>query len=216
MRELGGGKEKNPLEPIAGVAAGLFNIMVMSMGVGVLFAIFGGDAVSFFGAGGPRVCADANATYSGSQFPGMPPGVTVSSTGSQVCAASTDWFQHLLAVLVNVPEFVIFMGVLWAVRKLTRAAERDGVYSLALVSWVRRLGWWLTAGSVAAMVVRGVATTHLLASMLPGDSAEDQRPLGLINWDFPTVAFVAGLGVLTLARILRIGVGMREDLEGTV
>jgi hypothetical protein len=75
---------------------------------------------------------------------------------------------------------------------------------------LRFLGWYLAGGAVLAGIIESLASGVVLAQQTSG-----------VAWSptelrFPWFAFLVGLGVITCARVMRIGVTMREDLDGTV
>ncbi|WP_405682622.1 DUF2975 domain-containing protein [Streptomyces sp. NBC_01238] len=98
--------------------------------------------------------------------------------------------------------------------RVTRSAARDGLYTTQTAERLRRLGWWLLAGSVLAAIATSLAEKALIASLSldSGISAVS----GMWSWDVPFMAILTGLGVLSFARIMRVGITMREDLDGTV
>jgi hypothetical protein len=78
---------------------------------------------------------------------------------------------------------------------------------------VRRLGWFLTIGALVAGVIQTVANVTIFLSQIhyPG-----------LNWFEPdqlhlsASTLLAGLALITVARVMKVGVSMREELDVTV
>ena len=97
--------------------------------------------------------------------------------------------------------------------RLARIAARDGVYTAQFARLLLILGWWLLAGGLAATVAEGFARMNLLGQLVTWHVNWAQWPASWsVSW--PVVWF--GLGLVIFARVMRIGAGMRADLEGTV
>ena len=97
--------------------------------------------------------------------------------------------------------------------RVNRIAASDGVYTAQFARLLLILGWWLLAGELAATVAEGFARMNLLGQLVtwPVDWARWPASWS-VSW--PVVWF--GLGLVIFARVMRIGAGMRADLEGTV
>jgi hypothetical protein len=110
--------------------------------------------------------------------------------------------------------FTFTVGALLLALRVIRSALRDGLYTTQAAERLRRLGWWLLAGSVLTAIATSMAEKALIASLSldSGISAVS----GMWLWDVPFMAILTGLGVLSFARIMRVGITMREDLDGTV
>ena len=114
-------------------------------------------------------------------------------------------------MLMSLPLLVLFLSSLWLLRRFLRAAGRPGrLYSLDSARRLGFLGWYLAAGAVLAGIIESVASGVVLAQQTSGVA------WGPTELRFPWFAFLVGLGVITCARVMRIGVTMREDLDGTV
>jgi hypothetical protein len=80
---------------------------------------------------------------------------------------------------------------------------------------MRRLGWLIIAGSVAAAAVQGFALDQLLNTMLtpPGSFGDViSEPIHALV----PVPALAGAALLTFARIIRLGAEMDDEIKGTV
>ncbi|KAB8197610.1 hypothetical protein FH608_003435 [Nonomuraea phyllanthi] len=121
---------------------------------------------------------------------------------------SPDTGQYVLQALTTLPGFAVTAGAFFLVWRLLWRA-RDGVYLAQVAGQVRVLGWWLLAGGLLAPQLEHLAMMTLLDTMTTGESYYGIK-------EIPLVVPLAGLGLLALAGVLRTGVQMRDDLEGTV
>ncbi len=130
-----------------------------------------------------------------------------------MCAAHPSFRQALAAAITLLPIDLLRLGALYLAVRLARAAARDGVYTAQAARLLLILGWWLLAGGLAATVAEAFARLNLLSQLVTGHVDWGQWPVAWsVSWP---VAWI-GLGLITFARIMRTGAGMRADLEGTV
>ena len=115
-------------------------------------------------------------------------------------------------------------GVLLLLWRMIRVAGREGPFTPAVARAMRRLGWFILAGSLTVAVLRAVSIGLLLSGQIEGGSIPDRddrrgpvRRTGL-GGDPATVPVpaLAGAALLTLARIFRVGAAMEDELKGTV
>ncbi|MFI6802515.1 hypothetical protein [Streptosporangium canum] len=136
------------------------------------------------------------------------PGVMASANGLEFIDGSPDAGQYLWQALTAFPGFVVTVGAFFLMWRLMWRA-RGGVYIPQVARRVRFLGGWLLAGGLLAPQIENFAMMRLLDTMAVGEA-------GYRTGEVPLVVPLVGLGLLALAGILRDGVRMREDLEGTV
>ncbi|MEV4188842.1 hypothetical protein AB0J28_46155 [Streptosporangium canum] len=136
------------------------------------------------------------------------PGVMASASGLEFIDGSPDAGQYLWQALTTFPGFVVTAGAFFLMWRLMWRA-RGGVYIPQVARRVRFLGGWLLAGGLLAPQIENFAMMRLLDTMAVGEA-------GYRTGEIPLVVPLVGLGLLALAGILRDGVRMREDLEGTV
>jgi hypothetical protein len=140
------------------------------------------------------------------------PGVAVSFT-PEYCDGSPSGGARLLSTFSELPSSAFYVGALFLLYWTVRAARQDGPYSLRTSGRLRLLGWYLAAGSIVCHVTESVAGAALLNSL----RSADHRPLLYdVTQGVPYFALLTGVGLLSLARIMRVGTAMREDLEGVV
>jgi hypothetical protein len=140
-------------------------------------------------------------------IPGAHPG-TYAVTVARICDSSLGAGQTAWQLLSRLPGLAFAMGAFFVLWRLTATAAKEGIYATAVADRIRFLGWWLTAGALITPVAESIATTRLWATL-----ADDPPTL---NPDISVAILLTGLGLITFARVMRIGVRMNEDLEGTV
>jgi hypothetical protein len=132
---------------------------------------------------------------------------------ANLCAAHPTARQALAFTVTLLPIDLFRLGALYLAARLARAAARDGVYTAQFARLLLILGWWLLAGGLVATVTQAFARLNLLSQLVTWNVDWGQWPMA---WyvDWPVVWI--GLGLIAFARVMRIGAGMRADLEGTV
>ena len=130
-----------------------------------------------------------------------PPIVDHASTGVWLSGFTERWIWYLWAA-----------GALWLLLRFLRAAALKGPYDQAVPGRLTALGWYLPVAAAIVATVVALARSTLLAAMFESSASWTSLWVGA----FPLWSAFAGATALTFARILRIGVRMHEDLEGTV
>jgi hypothetical protein len=215
-------KPKNPLEPLATLVSWAWAVAFLGTVARVIFAVLGKGPRFGWGGGGPTtfagVCLNAKDgllqhTGGGLSRSGMVSGVRINWSTASVCAAHPSVGESLAAALTQLPTALLFLGAFFLAERLTRSAARDGVYTVRIARLMLILGWWLLAGEVAATIVEAFARMSLLGGLVTWSVDWAQW---FVAW-YPSWSVVlVGLGLITFARVMRVGVCMREDLEGTV
>jgi hypothetical protein len=130
-----------------------------------------------------------------------------------VCAAHPTVRQALAAAVTLLPADLLRLGALYLAMRLARAAARDGVYTAQAARLLLILGWWLLAGELVATAIEAFARMNLLGQLVTWNVDWGQWP---VAWTVSWPVVWIGLGLIIFARVMRIGAGMRADLEGTV
>jgi len=207
-------KPRNPLEPMATVVSALLGLTGAGIAVTVLAAVVGSGGI--MGLGQSFVYVDVPGIVGGSDLQSgqwnLHDGVLANTTGYRFFTTHPDVRQRVWYTLTLLPSSVLFIGALLLVFRLVRGAERDGIYTAATARRLRTLGWFLLIGAVVKMVVEMAAANRLLATMV----TNHVEWIGPIFWETPWAVLLTAAGLLTFARIMRIGVEMRDDLQGTV
>jgi hypothetical protein len=201
-------KVRSPLEPLSAVTR--MSLVVLGIiavcGVG---ATIGGSG-SFLGWGARAVCVDnpdGRVMPSTSSVRGQ---VIVSVPEVHLCTDSPDVAQRVWYTLTELPDALVLIVALLLIYSMIRRAASRGVYTAQVAARLRLLGWWLVIASVVAGATEQVAQARLVATMIT-------RPVGwLVPGAPPWTAVLTGVGVLTFARITRLGANMRDELAAVV
>jgi hypothetical protein len=130
-----------------------------------------------------------------------------------LCAAHPSFRQALAAAITVLPIDLLRLGALYLTMRLARVAAREGVYTAQAARLLLILGWWLLAGGLVATLAEAFARINLLSQLVTWNVGWGQWSVAWsVSWP---VAWI-GLGLILFARLMRIGAGMRADLEGTV
>lgn len=212
-------KQRNPLQPVATAVTIAFRLSVLFAALRVIFALFGTGPR--FGWGGDNVggvCMQVprdllQHTSGVVSRAGMAAGVSGSWTLGHLCASHATVLESLVAAFTQLPSAVVYLGAFYLAQRLTRVAVRDGIYTSTIARLMQILGWWLLAGELLASLVEAFAQIGLLSWLVTWRVDWGQW---FVGWTISWPVIFIGLALITFARITRLGVVMREDLEGTV
>ena len=207
-------------QPLGGV---LYFFAVLAAGlvfIGLGSLAFGSQDMSILGVGRGPACVDAylngiSMTGTDPTIIGLRPGASSGTGGTiPVCVMHPTASQRALEILSTAPESVLHLAIVLLVLQLLIVVRRLGPFVVPVVSRLRFLAWFLLVGSVAATVTQNIAAAEFLASAVnqPVPVAGDALT-GVSNLWVPLLVACA---LLTLARIMRTGVRMQDDLAGTV
>ncbi|MFG2002484.1 DUF2975 domain-containing protein [Spirillospora sp. NPDC048911] len=216
MRLKTGRKQLSPFEPFATIISAVFGLTVGFLVLAAVMAPFS-DNVSFAGSGDGKACVEDRLgnTYGVFEAAQLKPGVKVAGDSAvEICMEDADIGLLTLDVLTGLPAFVLYLGAMALLWRLVRGAAALGPFHRTNARRLRFTGWWLLAGGVLAHTCEYVAETWLVHEMYRPGKAPDLRLeiTALLPWSL----LLTGIGLLTVARILEVGVRMHEDLEGTV
>lgn len=134
-------------------------------------------------------------------------------TGTRVCLAEPTWWDQVLGILEHAPSAFATAGTFLLLVLLLENATRHGIHTVETANRVRRFGWYLLVALPGTTLVEAVARAELQRRTV----VEPSHAVGFATeWDIPWWAVVVGLGMLSLAKIVRTSAAMREELEGTV
>ncbi|MEU3047346.1 hypothetical protein ABZ705_12650 [Streptomyces sp. NPDC006984] len=207
-------EDRKLLEPLSTVVSGALRLLIALVLAGCVLSLVNGS-VPLWGATDACVTADwtsSSHTAGGAEF-GVRDGVQVSEI-PRYCAQDPSAWQRTLGVLTEIPSLVLLIGGLHLLDRLLRSAARDGVHTLRTAAGLRMLAIWLVAGSLAAALAQAVAASALLSTLTTHGALSAD---GILHtFDPPYLSLLTGLGLLTFARITRVGAAMREDLESVI
>ncbi|MEU8264201.1 DUF2975 domain-containing protein [Micromonospora sp. NPDC048999] len=207
-------KSRNPLEPVATVVSFLLAATSVLLVISAIATVFGSGSV--MGIGHSFVYVDVPDIVSSSDLRTgqwiLRVGTSANTIGYRLGVAHPDVGQRVWYTLTMLPGSALFIGALILLNRLIRGAKRDGIYTPATAKRLRTLGWFLLAGALTRMIVEAVAANRLLATMV-ANQVDWLRPN---TWDTPWAVLLIAAGLLSFARVMRIGAEMRDDLQGTV
>ena len=180
--------------------------------------------LSYPAGGWQPVCADAS--LNGMSFNGNgqtlvgahgTTSVSGPSNPMSVCVINATGSQRALAYLGSAPPTLLKLAIFALVAWLLLVARRKGPFAPRVHRMLVVLGWLVIAGSAVATFAHEVAGTYFLVSAV---TVAVPVKADVISALYDAVlggsSLLVGCALLTLARIMRAGSLMRDDLEGTV
>lgn len=147
--------------------------------------------------------------------PHLRPGATASAYTVQLCASHPTVGQRVLVLLTFVPTFAFYLAALLLLVQLLRTVRTDGPFALIVARRLTFLGWFVLAGSLVVAVGQSLAQSAFVSTVLTGPvPAASQASKAAVDALWAPLLIACGL--LTLARVIRAGARMSEDLAGTV
>lgn len=217
---------RNPLQPFSAAVRFVFALLVVFTIAGIGFMAFG-NRTSFLGVGDTSVCVTPELRFGGTDFEKglapfkemIEPGAGVMVKNLSICDHTPSAMRRALSSLTQAPEFVLYFAVFFLFFRLVRAAESDGPFSPLVAARLRTVGWTLIIGGYLAHAVQDAAETALENTFaVPGSMMDDGNGMvladGLLTLPLPDL--LTGLGLLTIARIMKVGAQMHDDLAGTI
>lgn len=136
-------------------------------------------------------------------------GVKVSSSATRLCQDSPSAGQRAADLGSELPWLLFGALALLLFSRLLKAVQAQGPFTEAVAQRLCVLGWFVTAGTPLAGLIVGWSQSWLVGSMAPivGSGPTVSGPQVLV---------LAGLAAVIMGKIMREGVRMREDLEGTI
>ncbi|GAA2624048.1 DUF2975 domain-containing protein [Actinomadura fulvescens] len=204
----------NLFEPFATIISFMLALVAGIVVVFGLTTAFGSG--SLLGLGDSSVCVTGRpGAYIPDQEslpPFLKPGVRLSMTELDVCQDDAGPGLQALHVATRLPSFLVYTGALVLLWRLVRAAMRFGPFSRVNARRLRFIGWWVGGGGAVAVICERTAHWALAQRMFK----DGPELVATVTAAIPWTLIVTGVGLLTVARILEVGVRMHEDLEGTV
>jgi hypothetical protein len=211
-------ERRRATEPLATITLTLVGLMFALLLLGVVASILGHGSVGGFGDA--QVCATNSRTVVSNGHPpslahSVRPGAYLSlSSPVQVCADHPGAGQRVLYTLTQLPSALVWVVALLLLWRLMRVAARRGPLAIEVAAAMRFLGWFVLIGSVAAILLQGLANQLLLDTMVVHES-DVAGIVGALLHGLP-IPVLVGAGLLTFARIIRIGAALDEEIKGTI
>ncbi|NUW30497.1 DUF2975 domain-containing protein [Nonomuraea sp. SMC257] len=163
----------------------------------------------------PKLGAAVKASTSAPFMYPLAEGAEVTEPVPHLCRDDSGFATQLLYQSSRFATVVVLLAALLLLERLIRGARREGGFDETVVARLRFLGLFLAAGTLVSSLYTAIAETGLAESMV---ATTIRRPweLALFNWSVPWAFLVAGVGLVVMAKVVRVGASMREELEGTV
>ncbi|WP_369359950.1 DUF2975 domain-containing protein [Streptomyces sp. cg2] len=149
-----------------------------------------------------------NASLASEKLP-VSKGVQASSSTTRLCQDGPSAAQRAADLGGELPWLLFGSLALLLFSRLLKAVRLQGPFTDTVSQRLSTLGWFVTLGTPLAGLVVGWSQSWLVGSMAPvvGSGPTLSGPLVLV---------LAGLAAVIMGKIMREGVRMREDLEGTI
>ncbi|GHC56190.1 DUF2975 domain-containing protein [Streptomyces flavofungini] len=136
-------------------------------------------------------------------------GVEASGSGTRLCQDSPSVAQRAADLGGELPWLLFGAVALLLFSRLLDAVVDKGPFTEVVSRRLATLGWVVAIGAPVASLAVGWSRSWLVGSMAPvaGSGPEMAGSLELV---------LAGLAAVVMGKIMREGVRMREDLEGTI
>jgi hypothetical protein len=203
---------RNPLEPIATTVGWVTALVVVLLLLSLLVrqAAWGNGPVCATVSG-----TDASIFSKPVSLPGVAPAAHASLASAAICADRPTAALRVAGLLAVWPYTVLWLIFLWRLRGLLKAAALPGgLYSPATASRLRMLGWLLTLGGLAASIVESAAKIMIFTRLVDYPGLGGWYQPGQVSFSFTTL--ITGLTLITVARVMVLGVKMRDELDATV
>jgi Protein of unknown function (DUF2975) len=123
---------------------------------------------------------------------------------------TTDQILHTAAM--DVGPWLLVVAVLWLLWGLARSVRRRDPFGHENVKRLRSLGFLLVLGAPLVELFNSAVRASLLNELPPGRFGD----FGMAGFELPATALLGGLGAFILAEVFAYGLGLREDVEGTI
>ncbi|MFE0175740.1 DUF2975 domain-containing protein [Streptomyces sp. NPDC059002] len=177
----------------------------------ILGLTFAGTALTHMTDDG-AVCVEtgfwANASLEPDSVP-VSKGVEASSSAARLCQDDPSVGQRAADLGGRLPWLLFGTLALLLFSRLLRSVIDQGPFTDVVARRLTALGWFVAGGMPVAGLIVGWSQSWLVDSMAPVVGS-GPTVAG------PTAVVLAGLAAVVMGKIMREGVRMREDLEGTI
>jgi hypothetical protein len=179
------------------------------------------SSIDFYGFTAGPACANVplnglSETGGGSTIAHLRPQTSAGSTGQvSLCASHPTFGQRTLVTLTQAPAAVLYLAILLLLWQLIRTIRRDGPFADLVARRLRFLAWFILAGSAAVAAGQSIAQSAFASTIITDSVPADSNVVGALT-DGLVLPVLITCGLLTLARVMRVGARMRDDLAGTV
>ncbi|MGP3963170.1 DUF2975 domain-containing protein [Nonomuraea sp. 3N208] len=161
-----------------------------------------------------RKAVAASSTVYDNPYP-VEKGVEFAYPLPQICKDDSSLGTQLLYQTSRFATPLVLLIALFLLDRLIRDARRENGFDEVVVRRLWFLGAFLIVSTLAASLYTSIVETGLAVSMAAG-SVRQVWEMALFGWAFPWAFLLAGLGLVVMSKVVRVGAHMREELEGTV
>jgi hypothetical protein len=210
------GTDPKLTQPLGGVVRLIMILATLLVAFVLFVAIFG--KIELGGLGSGPACSPVHLggiAIAGPAVARLRPGATASAGMVTLCASHPTVGQRVLASLNWVPAVAVYLAVIALLGQLLRCVRTAGPFAVTVARRLRFLGWLVLAGSVIVAAGQSAAQSAFASTVItgPGPAVHDAVEAGLTVILLP---LLVACGLLTLARVIRAGAQMSDDLAGTV
>ena len=210
------GTDRKLTQPLGGAVKFILVLAAVLLGIVLIFAVFG--TIELGGLGSGPACSPVHLngiTVAGSAVAHLRPGATASGGTVSLCASHPTVGQRVLVGLTWVPVVALYLAVIVLLGRLLRVIRGAGPFAVTVARRLRFLGWFVLAGSLVVVVGQSAAQSAFVSTLLTGPvpAVRNAVEAGLA---VILVPLLIACGLLTLARVIRVGAQMNDDLAGTV
>lgn len=205
--------------PLAGALWLMSTAVVALLGVS-LYATATSSNPVWFGFGSPDVCVSAplnglDFTYDGNSQIDIGRDRWATADSMQLCSSHPTLHERILVTLTGAPTYALYLAVLVLLWMLVLTVRRHGPFAVKVSRRLRVLSWFILAGGLATVAGESAARSCFAATVVGHPVSVVSNVINdVLTSVIPLLLIVCGL--LTLARILRAGARMHDDLAGTV
>ncbi|WP_158846822.1 DUF2975 domain-containing protein [Saccharothrix deserti] len=201
----------NPLQPLTGVVRAMWSITAVAFLLGVVLKVYNaiGETTLCFTSAVVTGQFSAEPQAQG----GLRDGVSNYPTELRYCAVNPTGGNRVLGFFDGVPTWFVYAALFFLLLRLLERATDEGVHTAGTADRLRSFGWFTLVAAPAATLVEAFVRTLLLRRAVTYEVSMMEFTR---DWTAPWWAVVTGLGMLSLAKIMRSSAEMREELEGTV
>jgi hypothetical protein len=201
------------VQPLGAAVKFILILAAVLLGIVLVFAVFGTIQPGGLGSGPACLAVHLNdITVTGTH---LRPGATASAGTVSLCVSHPTIGQRVLSGLTWIPAVALYLAVIGLLAQMVRTARTGGPFAQVIATRLRFLGWFVLAGSLIAVTGQSAAqsafVSTLLTSSVPAVRNAVEAGLAVIF-----VPLLIACGLLTLARVIRAGAEMNDDLAGTV
>lgn len=208
-------------EPLGGAVSFILMFIVVLIAAVLLTSPWSESTVDFYGFSAGPACASVplnglSETGSGSTIANLRPQTSAATTGQvSLCASQPTFGQRTLVTLTQFPAALLYLAILLLLWRLVRTIRRDGPFANLVADRLRFLAWFVLIGSAAVAAGQSVAQSAFAATIVTDPVPAGGNVIGALTNSLVLPVLVA-CGLLTLARVMRAGARMSDDLAGTV